>query len=68
MPAKKAPTALEIAAMLEDSHDKSIRSLDMASGHAPGSTKHVQYLAQHDRHNAKFYEQMAALKLLVKTE
>jgi surfactin synthase thioesterase subunit len=68
MPAKKAPTALEITELLEDAHGKSIRALDMASGHAPGSAKHGQYLTQHDRHNAKFYEHLAALKLLVKTE
>jgi hypothetical protein len=68
MAAKKAPTALQLADMISDAHDKSIRALDMASGHAPGSAKHVQYMAQNERHNAKFYEHIAALKFLVKPE
>ncbi|WP_408601529.1 hypothetical protein [Pseudomonas sp. PLMAX] len=64
--AKKPLTALQIAEKLENEHGQAIRALDMASGHNPGSAKHIQYLEKHDRHIKKFNELMASLKSILK--
>jgi hypothetical protein len=66
--AKKTPTAHDIAGQLEDVHDQCIRALDMASGHAPGSAKHLQFQEKYERHSKKFYDLIAALKFLTKPE
>lgn len=66
MPSKKPLTALQIAEKLEQEHNQSVRALDMASGHPPGSSRHRQFLTKHERHTKKFDDLMASLKPLLK--
>jgi hypothetical protein len=66
MPGKKPLTALQIAEKLEQEHNLSVRALDMASGHAPGSSRHRQFLIKHEHHTKKFDDLIASLKLILK--